>query len=113
MDPDARPRVSALKEGLERLGWIDGKNLHMEYRWTGDPILVAKYAAELVGLMPEVILTNSTITTQALQETATTIPIVFVGVSDPISTGIVASLAETQRGLRSMSLRLAVNGWNC
>src|SRR5262249_61724026 len=59
-DPDARPRVSALKEGLERLGWIDGKNLHMEFRWTGDPNFVAKYATELVGFKPEVILTNST-----------------------------------------------------
>ena len=91
---EAQPRVSAFKERLEQLGWIGGKNLHMEFRWAEDLSRIGTYAAELAGLTPDVILTTSTPTTKAVQQTTTTTPIVFVGVSDPMSTGIVASLAK-------------------
>ena len=93
-DPETRRRVSALKEALAQLSWIDGKNLHMEFRWAGDPSRIGSYAADLAGLVPDVILTTNTTTTKAVQQATTTVPIVFVGVSDPVSTGIVASLAK-------------------
>jgi putative ABC transport system substrate-binding protein len=92
-DSEAHPRVSILKEKLEQLGWIEGKNLFMEFRWAGN-LSIGTSAAELAGLTPDVILTTSTPTTKAVQQAAPTVPIVFVGVSDPISTGIVASLAK-------------------
>jgi len=93
-DPEGQRWVSALKGALQQLSWIDGKNLHLELRWVADPSLVAKYAAELVSLTPDIILTTNTTTTKAVQQVSTAVPIVFVGVSDPVSTGVVASLAK-------------------
>jgi len=93
-DPEGQRWVSALKGALQQLSWIDGKNLHLELRWVADPSLVAKYAAELVSLTPDIILTTNTTTTKAVQQVSSAVPIVFVGVSDPASTGVVASLAK-------------------
>jgi len=93
-DAEGQRWVSALKGALQQLSWVDGKNLHMEFRWVADPSLVAKYAAELVSLTPDIILTTNTTTTKAVQQVSTAVPIVFVGVSDPVRTGVVASLAK-------------------
>jgi putative ABC transport system substrate-binding protein len=91
-DSPESARVAAFVQELQRLGWTDGRNLQIEYRWeTGD---LRKAAMELVALSPEVILASSTPVVSFLQEATRTIPLVFTNVVDPVSGGIVASLAK-------------------
>jgi putative ABC transport system substrate-binding protein len=91
-DSPESARVAAFLQELERLGRIDGRNLQIEYRWeTGD---LRNAAMELVALSPEVILVSSTPAVGFLQQATRTIPVVFTQVADPVSTGIVASLAK-------------------
>ena len=94
-DPLQRGYGSSFHRGLRDLGWIEGRNVHVDYRWSaGDVARMRMLAAELIQLAPDVILTtNSPTTAAALQETRT-IPIVFVTVSDPLGSGFVASLAR-------------------
>ena len=85
-------RVAAFLQELQRLGWTDGRNLQIEYRWeTSD---LRKASMELVALSPEVILVSSTPAVSSLQQVTRTIPVVFTQVADPVSAGIVASLAK-------------------
>jgi putative tryptophan/tyrosine transport system substrate-binding protein len=94
-DTEGRSRVSAFREGLREAGWVEGRNIRIEYRWAaGDPDRIRAYAAEIVGLAPEAILANSTPVLAALRKETQTIPIVFSGVSDPVGVGFVASLAR-------------------
>jgi putative ABC transport system substrate-binding protein len=77
------------------LGWTDGRNIRIEYRWSGgDAERTRKYAAELVALAPGVILAGNTSTVGALQQASRTVPIVFAGVVDPVAAGFVDSLAR-------------------
>src|SRR5262245_11938174 len=95
-DPVGQARIAALREGLEKLGWIEGRNIRIDTRWTttGDVESMQRYAKELVALQPDLIVTQSTpITATLLQETRT-IPIVFALVADPIGSGFVASFAK-------------------
>jgi putative tryptophan/tyrosine transport system substrate-binding protein len=92
-DPVGQARIAALREGLEKLGWTEGRNIRIDTRWTttGDIESMQRFAKELVALQPDLILTQSTpITAMMLQETRT-IPIVFALVADPIGSGFVAS----------------------
>jgi putative ABC transport system substrate-binding protein len=91
-DPEGRARVTAFVQGLQKLGWTEGRNLQIEYRWGSDDL--QKAAAELVALSPEVILASSTPAVAALQQATRSVPIVFAGVGDPVSGGLVASLAK-------------------
>jgi putative ABC transport system substrate-binding protein len=85
----------AFTQELSRLGWTEGRNLRMDVRWAGgDTALYGRYAAELVGLQPDVILSNATPATAAFARETQTIPIVFVIVSDPVGSGFVASLTS-------------------
>jgi ABC-type uncharacterized transport system substrate-binding protein len=94
-DPDSPARVAALGRGLRELGWIEGSNVRIDYRWGGGDLdRVRRYAAELVGLAPDVILVSSGSALAALQNATRTVPIVFVNVSDPVGAGYVASLAR-------------------
>ena len=94
-DPETRARLKAFNEGLEVLGWIDGKTVRIEYRWAaGDPSKIDRYAAELVGLKPGVILANGTPVVAALKHATTSIPVVCALVIDPVGLGFVASLAR-------------------
>jgi putative ABC transport system substrate-binding protein len=80
-------------QGLQQLGWADGRNVRIDYRWAnGDIDRMRAFAKELVELRPDVILSNTTPATAALQRETRTIPIVFVIVSDPVGAGLVASL---------------------
>ena len=91
-DPEAQGRVEAFRRELERLGWADGRDLHIDQRWTGgDPARLRAYVADLVVSAPDVIVANPTPTVAALQAATHTIPIVFALVSDPLSSGFVAS----------------------
>jgi putative ABC transport system substrate-binding protein len=95
-DPVGQARIAALREGLEKLGWIEGRNIRIDTRWmtTGDVESMQRFAKELVALQPDLIVTQSTpITATLLQETRT-IPIVFALVADPIGSGFVASFAK-------------------
>jgi putative ABC transport system substrate-binding protein len=92
-DPHGKTYVSVLTQALADLGWTDGRNLRMDLRWYGgDPNRIRALAQELVGLQPDIIVTNATPATAALQRETRTIPIVFMGVADPIASGIVARL---------------------
>jgi ABC-type uncharacterized transport system substrate-binding protein len=94
-DPDSPARVAAFGRGLRELGWIDGHNIRIDYRWGGGDLdRVRRYAAELVALAPDVILVSSGSALAALQNATRTVPIVFVNVSDPVGAGYVASLAR-------------------
>jgi putative tryptophan/tyrosine transport system substrate-binding protein len=89
---EGRARIAAFLEELRQLGWIDGRNVKIEYRFdAGD---LRKAATELLTLSPEVILASATPATAALQQATRTVPIVFAQVADPISAGFVASLAK-------------------
>jgi putative tryptophan/tyrosine transport system substrate-binding protein len=94
-DPQSAVRVSALVRALEALGWIVGRNVQIDYRWAaGDSKLYRKYAPELVALAPNVILVVGGTGTGELQRVTSTIPIVFVGTTDPVNRGLIASLAR-------------------
>jgi len=92
---NAQARFAVFKQSLAALGWVEGKNLQMDVRWTGGDInRAAALAKELVALQPEVITSSTTAATAALQRETKTIPIVFVAVSDPVGSGLVKSLAQ-------------------
>jgi putative ABC transport system substrate-binding protein len=92
-DPDGKAYVSAFTQALADLGWTVGRNVRMDLRWANaDTNRIRALAQELVGLQPEIILTNSTPATIALQRETRTIPIVFATVADPVASGIVARL---------------------
>jgi putative tryptophan/tyrosine transport system substrate-binding protein len=83
-DPQARSNVAALERGLYKLGWSEGGNLRIEYRWApDDAALVWKFAKELVELRPDVIVARSTPVVATLLGETRNIPIVFVSISDP------------------------------
>ena len=88
------PEIKAFQQELERLGWTEGRNLHLDYRVAPAGAQVQTIAAELVALQPDVILTVSRPATAALQKETHTIPIVFTYVIDPIGAGFIASLAR-------------------
>ena len=91
-NPEGQARIEAFLKELQRLGWTDGRNLQIEYRWdTGD---LRKAATELVALSPEVIFGSATPAVAALQQSTRTVPVVFAQVADPVSAGFVASLAK-------------------
>ena len=94
-DSEARAWVIALKEGLQRLGWEQDRNVRIDYRWgAGDDQRLRTYAAELVGMAPDVIFAGVTPALAALHRETRSLPIVFVQVSDPVKLGFVASLAQ-------------------
>ena len=93
-DPEGQARVAAFLAGLQELGWTDGRNLRIDYRWAAADTDRYRYAAELVALALDVILASSSLSVAALQQTATTVPIVFAIVVDPVGAGFVASLAH-------------------
>ena len=97
-DPEARRYFEALRNGMRTLGWVDGQNVLFDVRAAADVAAVSLHAKELVALSPDVIVTNPTSATLAVQQLTRTIPVVFTGVSDPISTGLAQSFprpAET------------------
>jgi putative ABC transport system substrate-binding protein len=94
-DREGQAFVAAFREGLQKLGWAEGRNIRIDYRWTGlDTELVQRFAKELVALQPDLILTQSTPATAELLRQTRTIPIVFALVADPIGSGFVASFPQ-------------------
>jgi putative ABC transport system substrate-binding protein len=94
-DPEEQARLAVFLQPLQELGWTDGRNVRIDYRWAAaDANRSRTYAAELVALAPDVILAAGSQSTAALLQTTRTVPIVFVNVVDPVGAGYVARLAR-------------------
>jgi putative ABC transport system substrate-binding protein len=103
---DGENQISVpFRKRLEELGWIDGRNVRIEERWGNDDMdRIRAQAAELVRLEPQVIVTSGARVLPALRQQTNTIPIVFAGLSDPVSQGIVASLARPGGNITGFTL---------
>jgi putative ABC transport system substrate-binding protein len=94
-DAEGQGRVKALQQGLQELGWIEGRNVRIDYRWTGgDATRIRPYAAELVKLSPDVIVAHTPPVIAAMRQASSSIPIVFAAVIDPESHGFIDNLAR-------------------
>ena len=94
-DREGQAFVAAFREGLQKLGWAEGRNIRIDYRWAAlDTELMQRFAKELVALQPDLILSQSTPATAAMLQQTRTIPIVFALVADPIGSGFVASFPQ-------------------
>jgi putative ABC transport system substrate-binding protein len=93
-DPEGPAWLAAFVEGLQHLGWTDGRNVKIEIRWSGGDADRSRSAEELVALAPDVILASTTSSLAALQRITRSVPIVFAGVIDPVGAGFVASLSR-------------------
>ncbi|WP_441235174.1 ABC transporter substrate-binding protein [Bradyrhizobium sp. 930_D9_N1_4] len=104
-DPGAQMRVDALRQGLADRGWIANQNFKLDVRWPGpSPAQQEVQARELVAGAPDVLFSTSTSTTRALRDATQSIPIIFVGLSDPVGTGLVVNLARPNGNLTGFSL---------
>ncbi|MGB2598456.1 MAG: ABC transporter substrate-binding protein [Pseudolabrys sp.] len=94
-DREGQARIAAFRQGLQKLGWIEGQNVRLDIRWGGgDADLDRRFAAELVALTPDVILATASSTVAALQGATRTVPVVFAHAVDPVAAGFVDSLAR-------------------
>src|SRR5271166_788555 len=93
---EAQAYIAAFRDGLQKLGWTEGRNTRIDTRWAtpADAELMQRFAKELVALQPDLILSHTTPTTLALLRQTRTIPIIFANVADPVGSGFVASLAR-------------------
>ena len=92
-DSQAQSYIAAFRDGLQKLGWTDGRNVRIDTRWAAfDAESRQRFAKELIALQPDLILSHTTPTTAALLQQTRTIPIIFATVTDPIGSGFVASL---------------------
>jgi putative ABC transport system substrate-binding protein len=103
-DPDTKARFAAFQQGLEKLGWSEGGNVRIAYRFAAAGAQAPTLAKELVALQPDVILAQTTPVVVALQRETRTIPIVFVGVADPSGSGLVNSLARPDGNITGFML---------
>ena len=90
-DQEGQAFVAAFREGLQKLGWTEGRNIRIDTRWAAGVELMQRFARELVALQPDIILSRTTPTTTALLQQTRTIPIVFAIVGDPVGSGFVTS----------------------
>jgi len=111
-DPETKARLAAFKTGLEQLGWTDGRNIKIEYRFSeGNIERTRAAAAELVALNPDVILAYANPAVSALKPLTSTIPIVFTQVSDPVGSGFVTNLAHPDGNITGLhSFEPAIGG---
>jgi putative ABC transport system substrate-binding protein len=94
-DPQGQARLVAFQQRLQQLGWTDGGNVRIDTRWGADDVeRERRYAAELIALAPDIVLASGTLSVTALQHVGNSVPIVFVGVTDPVGAGFVDSLAR-------------------
>jgi putative ABC transport system substrate-binding protein len=93
--PEARDRIALFTKGLREAGWEEGRNIQIETRWTaGDPEGFRHYAAELAALKPDIVLASTTPAVVSLKQITQTVPIVFVGVIDPVGSGLIRSMSR-------------------
>src|SRR5262249_41959828 len=92
---EGQARVAAFRQALAQLGWNEGRNVRIDTRWGEDDVeRERKGAAELVALAPDVIMASGTLSVAAVQHVSRALPVVFVGVTDPVGAGLVDSLAR-------------------
>ena len=104
-DREGQARVTALKQGLQELGWTDGRNIQIETRFGGaDAGRIRAHAAELVALAPDVLVGHTTTGTRALRQATSSIPIVMVAVNDPVEQGFISSLAHPGGNITGFTL---------
>jgi putative ABC transport system substrate-binding protein len=103
-DPEGQARAAAFRQGLAELGWTEGHNILIDYRWAGGGLSRQQpLAAELVGLNPEVVFASATSALVALKKATSTVPIVFAQVTDPVGAGFVQSLARPGGNITGMT----------
>jgi ABC-type uncharacterized transport system substrate-binding protein len=102
---ETRARLAAFRQGLEKRGWSEGRNVRIDYRFAPASAQMQVLAKELVALQPDVIFAHSTPVTAALQRESSTIPIVFAAITDPVGSGFVASLPRPGEYHRRDELR--------
>ena len=94
-DPNGQVQVAAFRQQLQKLGWVEGSNIQIDFRYAAaDPARIRALAVELLGLGPDLMVSNSNLVTTILQSAVHSIPLVFVSVSDPIGSGFVKDLAR-------------------
>jgi len=105
-DPDSKLRLGALRQGLEKLGWSEGRNIHLDVRFVppGNEQQVQMLVKELLALSPDVIVAQSTPLVAAFRRESRNVPIVFVAVGDPIGAGFIANLARPGSNLTGLTL---------
>ena len=90
-DREGYERLSAFRQGLQQLGWIDRRNVQIDVRWGANDADRRRNAAELVAKVPDVILASTTLAMVALQHATSTVPVVFANVTDPVGAGFVVA----------------------
>jgi putative tryptophan/tyrosine transport system substrate-binding protein len=103
-DPELKKRLAAFRQALDRLGWSEGRNVHLDYRFAPAGTRAQEFAKELLILQPDVILAFSTPVTATFQRETRTIPIVFLGVADAVTQGFVRSLANPEGNLTGLTM---------
>jgi putative ABC transport system substrate-binding protein len=104
-DAEGRLRSTAFADGLKQLGWSEGGNVSIDYRWAaGDPERIRRYAAELIALQPDVVWTSGALPLLPLKRATSSIPIVFTQVFDPVGSGFVASLTRPGGNITGFTL---------
>ena len=116
-DREGQANFAAFQGGLQKLGWMKGRNIRIDARWaSADADLVQRFAKELVALQPDVIVTQNTPITAAMLQQTRTIPIIFANVSDPVGSGFVAGLPRPGGNVTGSSIwraRWPASGWSC
>jgi putative ABC transport system substrate-binding protein len=101
---EGQAEFAAFMQALRQLGWNEGQNLRVDVRWNAGDVELAKiYAAQLIGLMPDVILAASTINLAMIQQATNSVPVVFIAVTDPVEQGIVPSLTHPGGNVTGLS----------
>jgi putative tryptophan/tyrosine transport system substrate-binding protein len=104
-DPEAQARIAAFRRGLEALGWYEGRNIHIDYRFGGgNADRIRTQVTELVNSAPDLIVANSSAVIAELRRVTSTIPVVFAVVNEPVGQGFVASLAHPGGNITGFSL---------
>ena len=116
-DQAGQARIMAVTKDLEQLGWVVGRNLQIDYRWgVVSPEMAQRLGGELLNLSPDLIMSVGTPGVKALQQATTSVPIVFMFVTEPVDQGFVQSLAHPGgniTGLHIWNGRSERNGWRC
>jgi putative tryptophan/tyrosine transport system substrate-binding protein len=105
-DPDSKPRLGAFRQGLEKLGWSEGRNIHLDVRFVlpANEKQVQILVKELLALSPDVVVAQTTALTAAFRRESRNVPIVFIAVGDPIGAGFIASLPRPGGNLTGLTL---------